>query len=335
MNDSPSGGYGYSLWSVGIFDGDPLIDKLMEIQGCKGFVVYFYLCQQAFKNDGYSCRWGFDAAATTAKRIGGGVNSIAVEEAVKTCLHLGLFDNGLFVRWGILTSESMQRRYLLLHSEPSGTNEDYWLLEKEDSDSLAKCAQNAENNRNADISPNVTNKEKGVPLSPPLSSPPDKRKEAKENYPPPIIPPTTPSEKETKKLCSISPENGSESTEQQSNGPSEQQLNEFFDLIWKEYPKKAGKGQVSKAKKLKLWKIGYDELLRAIERYLYELKKDSDWRKPQNGSTFFNSGHVDYLDANYEGDYDKLKAKRGAGINNKAPKARIEIINGEEVTVFE
>ena len=24
------------------------------------------------------------------------------------------------------------------------------------------------------------------------------------------------------------------------------------------------------------------------------------WRKPQNGSTFFNSGYVDYLDANYE-----------------------------------
>lgn len=25
-----------------------------------------------------------------------------------------------------------------------------------------------------------------------------------------------------------------------------------------------------------------------------------DWRKPQNGSTFFNSGYIDYLDSNYE-----------------------------------
>ena len=41
-------------------------------------------------------------------------------------------------------------------------------------------------------------------------------------------------------------------------------------------------------------------MMRAIERYLYELEKDSDWRKPQNGSTFFNSGYVDYLDANHK-----------------------------------
>jgi len=38
---------------------------------------------------------------------------------------------------------------------------------------------------------------------------------------------------------------------------------------------------------------------RAVNRYLSELEKDSSWRKPQNGSTFFNSGYVDYLDANY------------------------------------
>ena len=38
---------------------------------------------------------------------------------------------------------------------------------------------------------------------------------------------------------------------------------------------------------------------RAINRYLTELKKDADWRKPQNGSTFFTSGYVDYLDSNY------------------------------------
>ena len=38
----------------------------------------------------------------------------------------------------------------------------------------------------------------------------------------------------------------------------------------------------------------------AINRYLTELKKDASWRKPQNGSTFFNSGYVDYLDENFE-----------------------------------
>lgn len=72
----------------------------------------------------------------------------------------------------------------------------------------------------------------------------------------------------------------------------------LFERLWKIYPVKKGKGQVSDAQKMKLLKIGFDEMKRAIERYLEELKKD-EWRNPQNGSTFFNSGYIDYLDGNY------------------------------------
>lgn len=84
------------------------------------------------------------------------------------------------------------------------------------------------------------------------------------------------------------------------NAPSKSDINTFFESVWKLYPNKKGKGQVSDAKKRKLYKVGFDELARAIDRYQVELKQDADWRKPQNGSTFFNSGFVDYLDANYE-----------------------------------
>ena len=75
-------------------------------------------------------------------------------------------------------------------------------------------------------------------------------------------------------------------------------IDDFFERIWKLYPSKKGKGQVSDAKKKALYEIGYDELSRAIERYKAGLARDG-WRKPQNGSTFFNSGYVDYIDANY------------------------------------
>lgn len=75
-------------------------------------------------------------------------------------------------------------------------------------------------------------------------------------------------------------------------------IDEFFEKIWKLYPNKKGKGQVSASKKKALFEIGYDELSRAIKRYTNDLSKD-EWRRPQNGSTFFNSGYVDYLDANY------------------------------------
>lgn len=75
-------------------------------------------------------------------------------------------------------------------------------------------------------------------------------------------------------------------------------VNDFFETIWKLYPKKEGKGQVSKSQKENLYKIGLEEMARAIERYKLA-KKDKDRQYLQNGSTFFNSGYVDYLDSNF------------------------------------
>ena len=81
--------------------------------------------------------------------------------------------------------------------------------------------------------------------------------------------------------------------------PSKADVDAFFESIWNLYPVKKGKGQVSDTKRKVLFKIGYDRMEQAINRYLTELKRDASWRKPQNGSTFFNSGYVDYLDENY------------------------------------
>jgi predicted phage replisome organizer len=84
--------------------------------------------------------------------------------------------------------------------------------------------------------------------------------------------------------------------------PSKADVDSFFESVWNLYPVKKGKGQVSDTKRKVLYKIGYEQMERAINRYLTELKKDASWRKPQNGSTFFNSGYVDYLDENYAPD---------------------------------
>ena len=83
----------------------------------------------------------------------------------------------------------------------------------------------------------------------------------------------------------------------------------LFERLWKIYPCKKGKGQVSDAQKKRLLAIGESTLVKAIERYSLELQKDADWRKPQNGSTFFNSGYVDYLDENYSPGKDPVKKK--------------------------
>ena len=91
--------------------------------------------------------------------------------------------------------------------------------------------------------------------------------------------------------------------------PTKAQINTFFESIWNLYPVKKGKGQVSDAKRKALFTIGFDEMQRAINRYLQELKRDEEWRKPQNGSTFFNSGYVDYLDCNFVPDEKQATPK--------------------------
>lgn len=85
---------------------------------------------------------------------------------------------------------------------------------------------------------------------------------------------------------------------------NENSIDDFFESIWKLYPKKEGKGQVSKAQKQKLFKIGIDEMTRAVNRYV-KAKEGKDKQYLQNGSTFFNSGYVDYLDKNYKEQRDK------------------------------
>ena len=78
----------------------------------------------------------------------------------------------------------------------------------------------------------------------------------------------------------------------------EETAEEFFERAWQYYPNKRGKGQVSEKSKERLMSHGWDNVKRAIDRYLEDLKKD-EWRQAQNGSTFFNTGYIDYLDENY------------------------------------
>lgn len=78
-------------------------------------------------------------------------------------------------------------------------------------------------------------------------------------------------------------------------------LDDFFESIWRLYPVKKGKGGVSKTKKQVLQRIGYDQIKRCVERFVADMEEQHrDKKYWMYGSTFFNSGYVDYLDENYE-----------------------------------
>ncbi len=76
---------------------------------------------------------------------------------------------------------------------------------------------------------------------------------------------------------------------------------DFLEQIWKLYPIKKGKASINNTQIKKLYHIGLEEITRAIDRYKKEIEtKQTEKQFIKHGSTFFNSGYVDYLDANYQ-----------------------------------
>ena len=86
------------------------------------------------------------------------------------------------------------------------------------------------------------------------------------------------------------PETTSETTTKTSSDKPDDHLSENFEAIWKEYPNKAGKKEAFRH--YKKWrkesKEHTDEYLMAkLKAYKQDLA-DNQWKKPMNGSTWFN-----------------------------------------------
>ena len=144
MARPPKKGIDYSGWSVSIFDNDTKIDKLLDAQGWTGFGIYFYLCQRAYGGEGYFYQWCYDDCASTSRKMGGGIGAGTVKETVDYCLQIGLFDKGLFDRWGVLTSRGIQRRYweVVKGRDVHSVISDYWLLRDDECKGLLKTPLN-------------------------------------------------------------------------------------------------------------------------------------------------------------------------------------------------
>lgn len=146
MSGKPKAGISYAGWNTDIFENDTKIDELIDAQGWIGFSIYFYLCQRAYASDGYFYRWSYANAATTARRMGGGIRAETIKAVVATCLQIGLFDRGLFDRVGVLTSKGIQRRYMDAIQKRSykRVDQNIWLLNAEESKGLDVCTLNGD-----------------------------------------------------------------------------------------------------------------------------------------------------------------------------------------------
>ncbi|SNR95976.1 protein of unknown function [Anaerovirgula multivorans] len=93
-----------------------------------------------------------------------------------------------------------------------------------------------------------------------------------------------------------------------------------FEHLWSLYPRKKGKGQVSDTKKKELHEIGIEHLERCISRFKQDMMRENrPIEKYPYGSTFFNSGYVDYLDENYTNEIVASCEKGGGKIGNEQP----------------
>ena len=81
------------------------------------------------------------------------------------------------------------------------------------------------------------------------------------------------------------------------------------EQLWKMYPNKKGKVDAFKKLPKLIETYGYEQLERCIARYMDELAIEQ-WKKAQNGSTFFNKGYADYLDDNYCDSKQDQKSKQ-------------------------
>lgn len=150
MAGQPKRGLDFAAWDVHLFDDDERFDVLIDAQGWSGFGVYFFICTKAYATNGYYYEWREEtSAATIAKRMSGGIKSDTVNQVVKLCLRIGLFDDGLFDRERILTNKMMQERYMYAiekRSERGRTiNRLYWLLKTEETKAYIVIPENEHN----------------------------------------------------------------------------------------------------------------------------------------------------------------------------------------------
>ena len=243
------------------FFSDSDVKILKARYGVDGVSCFLYLLCEAYKN-GYYVDVNEDFFYVMAEELQMSINK--VRQVLNFLLERSLFDDKLFQSDKVLTSTGIQKRFQLAVRERAKKRpidvQSFWLLDVQSTEPYIKVAQKKDYSGK-----NTSNSGKNTGYS--------REKSLKESK-----------VKESKELI---------------NNVQMADANALFERLWKQYPNKRGKGRISDAKKKKLAEIGEEKIKRAIDRYLADLARD-EWRKPQNGSTFFNSGYIDYLDENYE-----------------------------------
>lgn len=130
---------------TGIFRDDKV--KLLRAEfGAKGMYLLIWLLCEIYEKNGYYMQWGSDKCYLVSDGAGCACSPKFVSEFVRGCVARSFFDERVFNVFGVLTSESIQRRFLRAVRNRPNTEivADYFLLNvnsKKDvpEGSLANC----------------------------------------------------------------------------------------------------------------------------------------------------------------------------------------------------
>lgn len=256
--------------------------EIIEAQhGLEGFAILIKLFQRIY-SEGYYHYWTDREQILLSNRINVDRNKLI--SVVKDCIKWGIFDEELYIKHEILTSRRIQEHYFTATYKRVNVQADkrYLLIDISDRTNIEYIKVTDDRNKDTSSISTVQSTQSKV--------------------------------KETKVKKSIKTYSATEIAQTYILDAKEAEKEAYkqykklliesnFERVWKLYPNKRGKGQVKATRRNKIYKLG-SEIDRCISRYIEHVeeirKNDFPELKFQNGSTFFNSGYVDYLDENYK-----------------------------------
>lgn len=258
----------YFSFDTDFFYADQRIKRLHSRYGSDGMIFYIYLLTEIYRN-GYYIRWDRESVDNAMDDLH--LTEGLIEQAMAFLVSRSLLmKRTLADSDTVITSPGIQKRYqeaIKSRKRDVYVDADIWLLDENETAPFIKVTGNGDKScGNEGKSCGNWSKSCGNGIKE------SKVKESKEN--------------------NIAPSGEAQGTET---------LEAFYESIWQLYPIKKGKGQVSKAKKKALQRIGFPHIKRCVERFIADMESSGRERKYwMHGSTFFNSGYVDYLDGNWD-----------------------------------
>lgn len=145
-------GLSYFAVDTDIFQ-DRKIKQLKRNFGCPGIAILFYLLAEVYRDKGCGLEWDENTALDVADYLG--VKETLVDEVVKYCGAVGLFDATLLTS-GIITSAAIQRRYVEMSKRAKRTTieiPEKWRIITEDCGNIPETFPNTSRNIQEDFLP--------------------------------------------------------------------------------------------------------------------------------------------------------------------------------------